>query len=222
MKTIFSAFAAIAFTLVAASAAAQSHRAGKWEGHFNVLYGDSKNLSSDQGSSADIDSDFGWGFGFGYNFNEHFALEGNFSWFDTDYRANITPDAGNPNGRQTINGTMETSTLAFNATYNLFARAFTPFITGGVGSTWVDTNIPDGLAQPVCWWDPWWGYYCAPVYPTKSDTYLSYNVGAGVRWDSPQSGLFLRALVSEQWLDVGGSVGTPDFLQFRIDIGTRF
>lgn len=207
----------------AANAAAQSQtdRAGKWEGHFNVLYGDSKDLNSEKGSSADIDSSLGWGFGFGYNFNDHFALEGNFSWMDSDYNATIVPDTGNPNSPQTIKGTLETSTLAVNATYNLLARNLTPFVTGGVGSTWVDTNIPDGLATPVCWWDPWWGYYCAPAYPTKSDTYFSYNAGVGVRWDSKGT-FFLRGLLSQQWVDVGGGVGTPSFTQVRIDIGTKF
>jgi hypothetical protein len=42
-----------------------------------------------------------------------------------------------------------------------------------------------------------------------------------VRWDSPGS-LFLRGLVSRQWLDVGGSTGSPAFTQIRVDIGARF
>lgn len=204
-----------------AATAQSADRAGHWDAHFNVLYGDSQNVSSNDGSSADIDSSAGWGFGFGYSFDDHWQLEGNFSYRNADYHATIAPQSGNPNAPQSISGTMEASTLAVNATYHFLARAFTPFVTGGVGGTYVDTNIPDGLAVPVCWWDPWWGYYCAPVYPTKSDTYFSYNVGAGLRWDA-RGGLFMRALVSEQWVDVGGGVGTPDFLQFRLDIGTRF
>jgi opacity protein-like surface antigen len=224
MKSALIQLAAAALTMAwmaGASGQDVTDRAGKWEGHFNILYGDSQNVTGDNGSSADVDSSAGWGFGFGYNFNDHWALEGNFSYRDADYRATVAPGAGNANLPQSISGTMETSTLAFNATYNLLARSFTPFVTGGVGGTYVDTNIPDGLAVPVCWWDPWWGYYCAPVYPTKAETYFSYNVGAGVRWESKGS-LFLRALVSEQWIDVGGDIGTPDFLQFRLDIGTRF
>jgi opacity protein-like surface antigen len=196
-------------------------RAGHWEGSFQVLYGDSKTVGSDNGSSADIDNGYGWGLGFGYNFDNHWAIEFGGSWREADYKATITPQAGNPNLPQSIAGTLEVGTLAVNATYNFMASAFTPFVTGGVGGTYVDTNIPNGLATPVCWWDPWWGYYCAPVYPTKSDTYFSYNAGVGVRWDSPNN-FFLRGQVSEQWLDVGGSVGTPAFTQFRIDVGTRF
>jgi len=196
-------------------------RAGHWDGSFQVLYGLSHTVNSDNGSSADIDDSYGWGLGFGYNFNDHWAIEFNGSYRQADYRARVTPAAGNSNLPQSISGTLESGTLAVNATYNFLSSALTPFVTAGIGATYIDTNIPNGLATPVCWWDPWWGYYCAPVYPTKSDTYFSYNAGAGVRWDS-KGPLFLRGLVSEQWLDVGGGVGTPSSTVFRFDIGVRF
>jgi opacity protein-like surface antigen len=208
--------------LPAGAAFAQaSDRTGKWDVFFSALYADSQSVSSDNGSSAHIDSDLGWGFGFGYNFNEHFGLEFSANWFEAGYDANVTPDAGNPNQPRSVSGTLESSTFGLNATYNILPRAFTPYITGGVGGTYIDTNIPDGPAVPVCWWDPWWGYYCAPAYPTKADTYFSYNAGAGLRWDAGQS-MFLRAQVSQQWIDVGGGVGTHDSTQVRIDIGARF
>jgi hypothetical protein len=57
--------------------------------------------------------------------------------------------------------------------------------------------------------------------PTHSETDLSYNAGAGLRWDSPQR-FFVRAMVSRQWIDVGGSVGQPGFTIYRADIGYRF
>src|SRR5258706_6994655 len=115
-------------------------RAGHWEGSFQVLYGDSKTVDSDNGSSAEVDNSFGWGLGFGYNFDDHWAIEFNGSWREADYKATITPQAGNPNGPQSISGTLETGTLAVNATYNFLPRALTPFVTGGVGGTYVDTT----------------------------------------------------------------------------------
>jgi len=206
--------------LCATSAFAQgSDRTGKWDIFFETLWVDSQTVDSDNGSKAEIDGDLGWGFGFGYNFNEHWGLDFTFNWLEADYNATVTRDGGGAS--QNISGTMESSTFGMNAIYYFMPKAFTPYVTGGIGGTWIDTNIPDGLAVPVCWWDPWWGYYCAPTYPTKSDTYFSYNVGAGVRWDSPGS-LFLRGQVIQQWIDVGGGVGTHDSLQFRFDIGTRF
>jgi hypothetical protein len=72
----------------------------------------------------------------------------------------------------------------------------------------------------VCWWDPWWGYYCGSVVPTKSNTYFSYNAGAGLRWDVNRA-IFLRAVAVRQWIDVGGPVGSPAMDQYRIDIGFK-
>ena len=218
-RTLF-VTAAFSWTL-AASAQNVTDRAGHWDASFQVLYADSKTLNSESGSSANIDSGYGWGFGFGYNFNDHWGLEFNGSWREADYKATVAPQAGNPNGPQSLSGTLDVGTMAINATYNLLAGALTPFVTGGMGATYVNTDIPAGLPVNVCWWDPWWGYYCGPVVPTKSDTYFSYNAGVGVRWDAKKS-LFLRGQISEQWVDVGGGVGTPSFTQVRFDIGTRF
>lgn len=204
-----------------AAFAQSASRGGNWDVSFNVLYADSKTLNSSNGSSAEVDNGYGWGFGIGYNFNNHFGLEFNGSWRDADYTATTTPQAGNPNGARKFSGSIDVGTLAVNATYNILPGALTPFVTGGIGGTYVNTDIPAGLPVNVCWWDPWWGYYCGPVVPTKSDEYFTYNAGVGVRWDSPQ-GLFLRGMVSEQWLDVGGGIGTASFTQFRFDIGTRF
>ncbi|HVY05653.1 MAG TPA: outer membrane beta-barrel protein [Burkholderiales bacterium] len=204
-----------------ALAQSSSARAGHWDASLHVLYEDSKSLGSDNGSSAEVDSSAGWGFGVGYNFDNHWYVDMNFSARNADYTATTTPQPGNPNRPQNFSGTLSTDSFAVNGTYHFFDGALTPFVTAGLGATYVNTDIPSGLPVNVCWYDPWWGYYCGPVVPTKSDTYFSYNAGVGVRWDAPQS-LFVRGLVSQQWIDVGGGVGQPSFTQFRIDIGARF
>lgn len=207
--------------MAAASGQNATDRAEHWEASFHITQTDSETVNADNSSSADIDSGTGWGFGVGYNFNDHFGLEFNASWREADYKATTTPAAGNGNGPQSFSGSLDTGTFAVNGVYNFLPRALTPFITGGVGATYVNTDIPAGLPVNVCWYDPWWGYYCGPVVPTRSDTYFSYNAGAGLRWDA-KGGLFMRGLVSQQWVDVGGGAGTPAFVQFRFDIGTRF
>jgi prepilin-type N-terminal cleavage/methylation domain-containing protein len=50
---------------------------------------------------------------------------------------------------------------------------------GGLGWTWVDTNIPSGLPETFCWYYPWWGSYCATGTPTHDTTKFSYNLGGG-------------------------------------------
>jgi len=153
--------------------------------------------------------------------DNHWAFGLEFSWREAGYSATTTPDVGNPNPSFTASGTLDVSTTALTATYHFSPSSLTPLVTANVGRTWIDTNIPNGPPSNVCWWDPWWGYYCGPVVPTKSDVYWSYGLGLGVRWDS-QGPFFLRGLVNEQWIDVGGNVGTPSFTIYRVDLGFRF
>jgi opacity protein-like surface antigen len=202
-------------------AAQDSPRAGKWEFSLQPQYIESKSISSDRGSRAELDEAWGFGFGVAYNLNDHFALGGEFVWSEADYDATIAPDNPSQGVPFTVSGEIETATLRLNATFNLLKSAFTPFVTGGLGATYVDTNVPDGPPNTICWWDPWWGYYCGTDVPTKDETYFSYMAGAGLRWDSP-GGFFLRGLVARQWVDVGDGIGTPGFTQYRIDLGWRF
>ena len=195
-------------------------RAGKWEFTLQPLYAESFDVSGN-GSKADVDAAWGFGMGFAYNLTDNFSIGGDFSWAQADYKATVSPAAGNPGASYTADAELETSSLRLNATWNILKTAFTPFIMGGVGATYVDTNIPNGPPQDYCWYDPWWGYYCGTTVPTKDDTYFSYMAGAGVRWDS-QGSFFLRGMVAEQWLDVGGQVGTPGVVFYRIDIGFKF
>jgi len=192
-------------------------RAGQWEFTLQPQYVDSKSVTGDNGSRADIAGDWGFGFGFAYNFSNHLALGGELTWNEADYRARIVPAAGNPGSSFDLNGTMETSTLRMNVTWNILATSFTPLVTGGIGATYVDTNIPNGPTQ--CWTDPWYGTYCGT--PTRSNTYFSYNAGAGLRWDVNRS-FFLRGVYTRQWVDVGGGAGSPAFDQFHFDFGFKY
>ena len=56
--------------------------------------------------------------------------------------------------------------------------------------------------------------------PTYSTTKFSYNANAGLRLDVG-AGVF-RALVNQQWIDLGGSYGSSSVTQWRIDFGTKF
>lgn len=191
-------------------------RAGQWDFTLQPQYVDSKSVTGGSGSRADISGDWGFGFGFAYNFSNHLALGGELTWNEANYRATVVPAAGNPGSSFDLAGTMETSTLRMNGTWNILATNFTPFVTGGIGATYVDTNIPNGPTQ--CWVDPWYGTYCST--PTRSNSYFSYNAGAGLRWDLNRS-FFMRVVYTRQWIDVGGAAGSPGFDQFRIDFGFK-
>ena len=221
MKYVLQVSLSLLLAAGALDAAAQGSagRAGKWEVTLQPQYTHSKTFDSGNGTSGTVDSTLGFGFGVAYNLNNNFALGGDFVWSTASYSATITPAAGNPGPGQTLNGVLDTSTIRFNAIWNMIANGeFTPFVIAGIGSTYVDTNIPYA-GPPVCWYDPWWGYYCSQ--PTRTAYDVSYSGALGVRWEIDRN-IFLRALANRTWIDVGGSLGTPYIDQYRIDIGFKF
>ena len=197
-------------------------RRGRYEITLQPRYVASKDIGADGGSKLELDQALGFGLGFGYNFTNRFALHLDGSWARSDYQAKIatTDSAGNPTGTTTVGGKLDTATVALNLSYYLLDGPVTPFLLGGIGWTFVDSNIPSGPPQGVCWWDPWYGYVCTAYQNTYTKSYFSYNLGLGARWDV-FPGFFLRGSAGWQWMDLGRA-GTTDFMGGRLDVGYMF
>jgi opacity protein-like surface antigen len=210
----------IAALLTATPVLAQSSRARHGEIYVYPVFTDGKSYSFEGGSTARTDTGFGLGFGYNYNFNSKFSAGIELEWSEQDYRATVQPGPANANLAGDLNGTIESSTIRFQGTWNMLERAFTPYLSGGLGWTYIDTNIPTGLAEGVCWSYPWYGTYCAAYVPTATTTEFSYNAALGLRWDIGRG--LLRAQVNSQWVDFGGSYGSESVIQYRIDFGTKF
>jgi len=188
-----------------------SSRAGTLEFILPIPYSPSTSFDGENGSSAKLNSDLGFGFGLGYNLNDHFQLGGLITWSNRSYDAVLVNSDGT---RRNGSGTTESSTIMFNATYFFRPSGFTPFVTAGIGSTFVDTNIQNGLPTTGCWWDPWYGNICTTYTPTKTETALSYTGGVGVRFDINRV-LSLQGSYNKLWIDYSKS--TPDIDIWRFD-----
>jgi opacity protein-like surface antigen len=188
-----------------ASMGTPANRAGTWEFQLPISYTESWTVDGEGGSRAEVNSDFGMGIGFGYNFNDHFQLSGLFGWKSRSYDATIANTDGTT---QRAAGTLNSSTLALNATYFFMPTGLTPYVSAGIGSTFMDSNIPTGQGSTACWWDPWWGYICNTYTPTLTETALSYTAGLGVRWDLTPV-ISLQAGYNRMWIDASKS--TPEF-----------
>ncbi|HEX9191360.1 MAG TPA: outer membrane protein assembly factor BamD [Candidatus Deferrimicrobiaceae bacterium] len=197
-------------------------RKGRYEVTLQSRYVASKDIDGNGGSKLELDPAPGFGLGFGYNFTNHVALHLDGSWARSDYQATIatTDTDGNPTGPTTAGGTLDTATVALNVSYYILDGPLTPFLLGGIGWTFADSNIPSGPPQGVCWYDPWYGYVCTSYQNTYTKSYFSYNLGLGARWDVI-SGFFLRGSVVWQWIDLG-QAGTTDFMGGRLDLGYMF
>ena len=213
---IFGALVLFILSLGDAFAASPVQRAGKWEFTVQTRYLDGQHVDGDSGSSADVNNTLGWGFGIGYNLTNNFTLAMDIGWASANYRGTYVTDTS---ATQTINGTMDTSTIALNLSYYFTRSAVSQFVMGGIGSIFIDSNIPSGLASTGCWYDSWWGYVCNSYQPIYSSTNFTYNAGLGLRWDAAP-GFFMRGIIGEQWIDANG--GNADVTNYRIDFGFTF
>jgi outer membrane assembly lipoprotein YfiO len=197
-------------------------RRGRYEVTLQPRYVATKEIGTEGGSTLDLDPALGFGAGFGYNFTNKFALHLDASWTRSDYQAKITStdSGGISTGTTTASGVLDTTTVALNLSYYLLDGPLTPFLTGGIGWTFLDSNIPSGPPEGVCWWDPWYGYVCSTYQNTYTKDYFSYNLGLGARWDVIP-GFFLRGSVGWQWLNLG-KAGTNDFVGGRLDLGYMY
>ena len=203
--------------------AQQNDREAKWQMSIPLTFTSGASYDSQEGTKVDVNDDLGWGFGFGYHFNQRLLLGVDFTWLDANYDAEIATDNdGNqvPDTTISVAGTLDATNLQFFAQYNILPGRFTPFVRGSLGWAWIDSNIPSGPAQGVCWWDPWWGYICDAWQPTFEDTSFAYGAAAGVR-ASLTDKFFVEGSYNLLWLDFD-KAGTQSFDGFRINAGWMF
>jgi opacity protein-like surface antigen len=208
----------VALVAVSASAArAQmsdpTSRARLWDFTIQTRYVADQTKDGDGNSEASIEADLGWGIGFGYNVNERFNVGLLVSWRSANYAATVV-SATDPEDTQTYASWLETAPFGATADWNILPKRFTPYVSGGLGWTLVDSNIPSDLYS-ACWWDPWYGYVCGTGVATYGVSEFSYSIGAGVRLEVSKS-FFIRVGYDYNGINLEGSDGLN---VFRADVG---
>jgi opacity protein-like surface antigen len=199
--------------------AAYADRDVGWEFGGDLIYQDSQDIDFEGGTTASLDSDVGVALTFGYRFSEKLELTFGLDWSTIDYTANIVTDL--PGVTVGVDGDMEAFTPRVGVNFNFMDGPITPYVTGSIGYSFIDTNIPDGPAQGTCWWDPWWGYICDTWQPTKSTEEFTYSAGLGLRWDVNDAWT-MRFAYEKHWLDAGKATSTPDFDQLKLGVSIRY
>jgi opacity protein-like surface antigen len=216
-KTMFLAGLALALLFGAATADAQD-RAERWEFSLGALYQLGTSADFDGGTHVETEDEFGFAMTFGYNINEKLLLSFGFGWADVGYDATVIEAEGG--GELGISGEYENMALTANLIFNLTeGKRTTPYIGAGIGWSWIDTNIPTGLPETACWWDPWWGYVCYTEYPTATTDSMTYQATLGLRYEINYS-TFMRLGYSSRWLDI--DTGSPRFDVIGLEIGWIF
>ena len=209
--------------LVAASATAAhaqltgpTQRAGRWDYSLQTRYIGSHSYDGEGGSEISFNGDLGWGFGFGYNLDDRFAIGGIFSWRSVNYTATGIRE-GEPNTPFEYSNWVDFGTLALYGDWNMLPKRLTPYITGALGWTWIDTNISAGYSGG-CYWDPWWGYVCGYYPTTYGVSTFSYSIGAGLRLEVADN-FFIRGGYE---YDGTSESSVSGFNVLRIDIGLTY
>jgi len=195
------------------------------EFYFAPSWFSSETVKLDNGARVDFDNDMGWRIGFGYNFNKNFELSGDFGWAYPGFKITKTGDFDSdpltPDTTAEYKGKSDIFDGHLNGTYNFIKGPVTPFVTGGLGYTYVDSRIPAGRPTTGCWYDPWYGYVCDTYQATYADTFFSYKAGVGVRWDVNDS-FFLKGTYGRTWIDFDNTTNHPSFQSGALDIGFMF
>jgi opacity protein-like surface antigen len=213
--------AVAAVVLAPSFAAAQGGtREPGWDFGVDAIYQFSKDVSFDGGSKLSIGDDIGLGLTFGYRFNSKFELQFGVDWNSIDYHGTLV-SAQFPGLTADISGDMELWTPQVNAVWNFRDSPITPYVSGGIGWAFIDTNIPAGQVQVGCWWDPWWGQICTPYQPTKSTDAFTYQLGLGVRWDFGEYAT-ARFSYDKVWTDLSKASSTPGFDQLKVGFAWRY
>ena len=216
----------IGLALLLCSAAALADRQPGWDFGGEVLYQFSQDVDFEGGSRASLDDDLGLALSFTYRFNSRFELLFGVDWNSVDYNADIAPAPTSPGGPVigtgfSVEGSIEYWTPRVGVNFNLLESDLTPYVTGGIGWAFIDTNVPEGRPQSTCWWDPWYGYICGTFQNTKSVDELEYNVGVGLRWDLNRT-MSLRFGYERHWIDLNDASSTPGFDQLKVGIIGRY
>lgn len=207
------------FVLGAQQVFAQSsfNSSGRSEGFemaIQLPYQDSLSVRGEAGTGAKVDSQFGFGIGLTWHLNSKLSVSGDMVWTSPRYQATFLVDADDdpdtPGGELvTISHRADVFTGQARATWHFLDGPITPFVEGALGFTYIDSNVASGPPTSGCWWDPWWGYICRPLWSTYDDTGFSYAAGAGVRWDVNRD-YGLRASYTRRWVDIKGP-SDPEF-----------
>ena len=205
--------------LATGSQAVPGSRKGQWQISLIPSYTNSQVVTFEGGATADFNSHSGFAIGIGYNFSDYLELDLDIGSADGNYTGTRILDDGSQTP-QRYNGSFYTSHMNLGLTYNFMASRLTPFVKGNLGLTYVDSGIPTGNIGSVCWWDPWWGYYCGPVSETYTASELSYGADLGLRFDITGN-VFLKGSAGKSYIDFDKSSSTG-FTVYKFTIGFSF
>ena len=195
-------------------------RAGRWETSVGLVSANSADVDFKGGTQAEIDGGVGFLLGVGYQYTDRLRFGSTFTYDQKDYTASIAGDE--PGESFEATGSLDTMSLMLEAGYTFSLDGpLTPFVTGGLGWAWVDTNIATEPPTIGCWWHPWWGYVCTSWQDTRTLDGLAYELGIGLRYDFSDT-LAADGTYKMRWVDFESATSTPSFDGLQLSLVWKF
>lgn len=169
---------------------------------------------------VDITFDNSWAFilGGGYHLNDNLYLGGEMTFANTGFTGyGEDPETGE---ESFLKQDLREWGLLVGIEYNLLKGPITPYVSAGLGFTYLETPVPDGDPEYICvpgYWQ-WWCYWAYPVYSHWSFTYYA---GAGIRWDINDRTV-MRLAYKSNWVDIPNLRATSRQDVFSLTVGGRF
>lgn len=198
---------------------ANANRWGTGEFYLGASYFSTGEAQLDY-APVDINFDDSWGFllGGGYHINDNLFIGGDMSFSNTGFTGyGEDPETGEGSY---LNQDLREWGLTVGVEYNILKGPITPYISAGLGLTYLETPVPDGDPEYICvpgYWQ-WWCYWAYPIY---SDWAFTYYAGVGLRWDINDRTV-LRLAYKSNWVDVSNLQSNSRQDVFSLTIGGRF
>jgi hypothetical protein len=138
-----------------------------------------------------------------------------------DYTAVLVSDGVFPPETSVIDHEFSQFNGRIKGVFNFSEGPLTPYVEGGFGWSYFDSNVADGPPQTGCWWHPYWGYICNNYYSTFTETSFSYGGAVGLRYQMP-GGTFLKGSYNVWDLDSLGEASDSTISSFKVEFGWSF
>lgn len=188
-----------------------------WEWSIAGIYQYKENSAGSGGSTIEIDPALGLGINFAYNVTNKFSVGMDFEWLQPDYKATRVSDTGET---LTIDHYYSQFNGRLKGSYFFLDGPVTPYLEGGMGWTYMDSNVADGPPSTGCWWT-WYGYVCTNYYNTYSTTEFTYGGAVGVRYEM-SNGTLIKLSYNTWVIDAGSDKADPNLAALRLEFGWRF
>jgi len=196
-----------------------AHRWGMSEFYIGGSYFSTGSAKLDY-APVDIEFDDSWAFilGGGYHLSDNLYVGGEMTYSSAGFTGyGEDPETGEPS---VLKQDLKEWAFLVDFEYNFLKGPLTPYVSAGLGVTYLETAVPNGDPELICvpgYWQ-WWCYWAYPVYSSWSFTYYA---GAGIRWDINDRAV-LRLAYKSNWIDFPSMVSSPRQDVFSLTVGTKF